>query len=362
AVEFQLAWNDTWHRNHAAGKSVTFEIEYAGKVFAQVTTPSDSGPANYDATATVTGLNGATVDVDEVGSWTANRSTGDWWLAPSDLSGFETITVRLPIDVPADGDLVLRWVPDTAGGEVDDLMIANVKVLKAAPMPEFEEDTNFGMSAFAVDLDDESGESPSLGDEISLDADIAPSSMRMASFDIPVGEGQAEEESYSGLLDSEDDDWASQEFEGSADIKGSAARFDESDEVSEDERSVSQTGQESDSTLDEDLNLGEVLDELGGEDDLDEVLEAALGKQGSEASGGSDANAKRDLDAETQDAEDASRAPDAETVVSKKGDDAGPGQPSGPAADPSLDAEALAAQNELLQQLMNAGRPGNEGM
>src|SRR5690606_18287979 len=49
AVEFQLAWNDTWHRNHAAGKSVTFEIEYAGKVFAQVTTPSDSGPANYDA-------------------------------------------------------------------------------------------------------------------------------------------------------------------------------------------------------------------------------------------------------------------------------------------------------------------------
>src|SRR5690606_28292637 len=126
AVQFAVAWNNAHHTQPESGKSMTFEIEYAGQVYAQVVTPKVlSGPSDTPP-AFVMGLNGATTDVAEVQSWIDPNGNYGGWSTPDDLSGFETVTVRLPIDIPEEGDFILRWKPDTqGGGHIDDLMIAN---------------------------------------------------------------------------------------------------------------------------------------------------------------------------------------------------------------------------------------------
>src|SRR5690606_7014775 len=105
AVQFDVAWNNSNHQQGESGKSMTFEIEYAGQVYAQVVTPPVLSGPHQPAPATVAGMNGATVDVAEVETWVPSGSSNNGgWLRPDDLSGFETVTVRLPVDIPADGN------------------------------------------------------------------------------------------------------------------------------------------------------------------------------------------------------------------------------------------------------------------
>src|SRR5690606_31297968 len=105
--------------------------------------------------------------------------------------------------------------------------------------------------------------------------------------------------------------------------------------------------------------LGEVLDELAAEDDLDDILDSALNDHESKVPDEGTMVGRED---QSENQDDASVNSNADTVISRKADGpAGSGRLVGAPEDPAIDAEALSAQNELLQQLMNAAK-GNEGM
>ncbi|MFA5489665.1 MAG: Ig-like domain-containing protein [Candidimonas sp.] len=150
-LEFDLAWNNPNHGAPAGGynagnpentgRSVSLEITFGGVVYAMVTTPWASASVADSQFATVTAFNGAQVNIGQIATWynTYGWRGEDVHPLPPTVEGiFDKLQITLPDDVALTGDLQLRWVPGSetiAKGQdyMDDLMIANVKVLQGVP-------------------------------------------------------------------------------------------------------------------------------------------------------------------------------------------------------------------------------------
>ncbi len=150
-LELDLAWNNPNHGAPAGGynagnpdntgRSVSLEITFGGVVYAMVTTPWASASVADSQFATVTAFNGAQVSIGQIATWynTYGWRGEDAHPLPPTVEGiFDKLQITLPDDVALNGDLQLRWVPGSetiAKGQdyMDDLMIANVKVLQGVP-------------------------------------------------------------------------------------------------------------------------------------------------------------------------------------------------------------------------------------
>src|SRR5690606_24829788 len=175
-----------------------------------------------------------------------------------------------------------------------------------------------GISAFGLDPDND-GEELSLSEnDAGLGMGISAFSIRMAPTDTFEEEGrQTGEGAYASLLDSEDDDWADGEHEVSTDVQNGANKLVESDDALAAGPSVPETTQDSEPILEQDLNLGEVLDELAAEDDLDDILDSALNDHESKVPDEGTMVGRED---QSENQDDASVNSNADTVISRKAD------------------------------------------
>ncbi|NLZ11175.1 MAG: hypothetical protein GX086_07585, partial [Alcaligenaceae bacterium] len=307
-VQLDVAWNNSNHQQAESGKSMTLEIAYAGEVYARVVTPPILSGAHDNPPALVSADGGASVNIAEIATWVPEgTSASGGWVTPDGLAGFQTLEIRLPENVPEGGEFVLRWVPETAGsGGIDDLMVANVKVIQAEPMADDSDgESMMAMQTFAMRFDDDD-----LGDD-------SPSA----------------EAGTLDLLVTEDDDWPdASEGNGSAD--GQSV-------------SVAINGDASSGSLDSgEVGLADILDGFSEHEDLNQVLENAL---------------KTDDDAGS-DADSDSQASAASGVVADAGSSDSEASSGALHAKGDSDADIMAAQRELAQQMIDAGKQGNDVM
>lgn len=146
-----------------------------------------------------------------------------------------------------------------------------------------------------------------------------------------------------------------------ADIVETADSADESADMFDVESAASE---------DDEPSLGDILDDLG-DDDLTDLLER-VGEQ-LDAAIDESADAESDSDAAGNDADDsdaqpgdtASTASVAETATEaagKGGDKGADAKPSDAAAGPgAVDVDTFTAQNEIIQQIVDAGKQGGDG-
>src|SRR5690606_18147204 len=108
--------------------------------------------------ATVTAHNGALVNMERLEAWTHNYSYTDLKeLSKSTLTleHFQQLIIKLPGDVPAQGELSLVWTVDGShDGRADDFMIADVQLVNPDPVPDLLESEPMSMMMFALDDDD----------------------------------------------------------------------------------------------------------------------------------------------------------------------------------------------------------------
>ncbi|HUH40553.1 MAG TPA: type I secretion C-terminal target domain-containing protein, partial [Castellaniella sp.] len=146
-LQMEIAWNnpnrgdlnDPYNYPLSTGNSTRFEISYGGVVYAVISTPVAGESVANASHATVTAMNGARVNIDQIQTWSQDydKSHGDDGFRPQNLTGFETLQIQLPVDAPASGQLSLHWDPQSDGdayGLADDLMVANVHLYAADPI------------------------------------------------------------------------------------------------------------------------------------------------------------------------------------------------------------------------------------
>src|SRR5690606_73680 len=115
--------------------------------------------------------------------------------------------------------------------------------------------------------------------------------------------------------------------------------------------------------VEDDASFGDILDEFASDDDLSDVLENALeeldGRQAS-GDGGDDGGSDREADDSRPAGDEASTA----AVADKAGDKASANESSsGKASDhAAFDADAMSAQNDMLQQIIDAGKQGGDAL
>src|SRR5690606_6058996 len=136
---------------------MTFEVRYGDTVYMSITTPSKGAQgAQGSDVATVTTYNGASADLSRIVTWMGEpQSNGGNSRVPTKASDFETVNLRLPPDVPADGRLVLEWIPADEGGTyTDDLMISQVQFLEAEVVETDVDDDGDDTPAYEPELTD----------------------------------------------------------------------------------------------------------------------------------------------------------------------------------------------------------------
>jgi hypothetical protein len=110
-IELKVAWNNPDHIWSDTGNSVTFQVVYAGVVYATIVTES-SGPQEpgHIPVATINAFNGAHVDVDALEAWFNDPgSKGGDSRTPDDLSAFETIRITFLVGLATSPR---GWQPD----------------------------------------------------------------------------------------------------------------------------------------------------------------------------------------------------------------------------------------------------------
>jgi hypothetical protein len=141
-LELSVAWNnpnngilnDEWNGPKDTGNAMHLEISFGGVVYAVISTPSAGEQVGNSWFATVTAMNGASVNIDKIETWSYDYSTnnGNNGLRPGSLDGFHALQITLPEDVAASGQLQLHWNPQSEGGQyTDDLMVANLRLSPA---------------------------------------------------------------------------------------------------------------------------------------------------------------------------------------------------------------------------------------
>ena len=156
-LDLDIAWNnpnngdlnDPWNAPKDTGNAMHLEISFDGVVYAIITTPSAGEAVGDSWYATVTAMNGASVNIDKIETWSYDYSTanGNNGLSPSDLSGFHHLQITLPEDVASSGQLEMRWDPQSEGSQyTDDLMVANLQLFQANIVGTTSNDTLVGTS------------------------------------------------------------------------------------------------------------------------------------------------------------------------------------------------------------------------
>ncbi|RBP36445.1 hypothetical protein DFR37_11224, partial [Eoetvoesiella caeni] len=141
-LELDIAWNNpnsgslsnSWNAPKDTGNAMHLEISFGGVVYAVISTPPAGEQVGDSWFASVTAMNGASVNIDKIETWSYDYSTnnGNNGLRPGSLDGFHSLQITLPQDVAASGQLELRWDPQAEGGQyTDDLMVANLKLFQA---------------------------------------------------------------------------------------------------------------------------------------------------------------------------------------------------------------------------------------
>src|SRR5690606_23653846 len=295
-LALKVAWNNPNVHNEQTGRSVTFEVRLDGVLFATVSTP-DGQLAQVDEAvrnATVTAHNVALVNMERLEAWTHNYSYTDLKeLSKSTLTleHFQQLIIKLPGDVPAQGELSLVWTVDGShDGRADDFMIADVQLVNPDPAPDLLESEPMSMMMFA--LDDDDGDSLDL-----LVPDDEHGLLRVGSAD------ESEDDSDAALP--------------------SAFQFEESTSL----------------FAEHDGGLGDILDALAEDEDLTGALESALG-----ADEGQDESLSSGDEESTAEGGPASAV---DTVVPQRGsEDAAPaGTPSAPDAP----ADDMSIQRDIAQ-------------
>jgi len=230
-------------------------------------------------------------------------------------------------------------------------MVANVKVIQAEPMPE-EPDAEpmMAMQTFAVGIDAEEN-SDEAGDN-HLDADSG--SLAASGAGAVQQAGMVADAVALDLLGTEEEDWHATEGAAGADGEASNDGSVPSSALDVD------TDGASPSFEDDGVGLGDILDEFAADEDLTAALESALNVEGADGAG-EEEGAPSDGSESPADTESGSSAAESAKVVS---DEASPGgAASGGAHGASeLDADAMSAQRDMVQQMIDVGKQGGDLM